>query len=726
MTTPVESPRYFAFISYSHRDEAWAQWLHKALETYRVPSRLVGQATAAGTIPRRLLPIFRDRDELASSSDLGRTVNAALAQSQNLIVICSPASAQSRWVNEEVLSFKRVHGGEHIFCVIVDGEPDASYMPGREAEECFAPALRYTLGADGQPTAQRTEPIAADAREGKDGKANAKLKLVAGLLGVGFDALKQREQQRRNRRMAIVTAAALVIMAITTTLAITAVIARHDAERRQKQAEDLVGFMLGDLNDKLREVGRLDILQVVDDKAMDYFASLSTKDVTDAALAKRVEALQKIGGVREDQGQMPAALDSYRAASTLAAELLERNPSDAMRQADYANSLSWIGKAYWYQGDLTQAAKQFEAASDILGKLAAAKPDDTEVAFRLSSALTNAGRVLEARGEFSAAKPYYESVKKIFEDLQKKEPRKNMWRSSLGDAHNNLGKLALEQGQLDQAIMAYRADQRIKAELFAQDRANREQQEYLAVSNAILGRTLLISGETDLARRYLTDAVAGLKAMLEVDSTQTSWQFLLARYSEQLGGALRQLKEFNAAAEADSGSLRLLASLSVKDPTNTEWQQELVRSRIESARLQLDQHAADEANKLLEAARAVVEQMTAKNSGDRNVTLLAVQADIVAGQIAAARNERPRSREYWKRACDMIAPFAKSGADITFLADWATTLLLLDDTEGARPVVVKLAALGYRTPDFTALVEKSGIDYPVNTEISQRIANSLN
>ena len=725
MSAPAESPRYFAFISYSHRDEQWAQWLHKALETYRVPSRLVGQTTAAGTIPRRLLPIFRDRDELASSSDLGRTVNAALAQSRNLIVICSPASAQSRWVNEEVLAFKRLRGGERIFCLIVDGEPDATDLPGRAAEECFAPALRYTLGADGQPTAQRTEPIAADAREGKDGRGNAKLKLVAGMLDVGFDALKQRELQRRNRRLAIVTAAALVIMAITTMLAITAVIARNDAERRQKQAEDLVGFMLGDLNDKLREVGRLDILQAVDDKAMDYFASLPTKDVTDAALTKRVAALQKIGGVREDQGQMPAALEAYRAASSLAAELLERQPADAVRQADFANSLSWVGKAYWYQGDLLQASKQFEAASDVLGKVSAAKPDDTDIAFRLSSALTNTGRVLEARGEFSAAKPYYEAVRKIFETLQAKEPNKSRWRAQLGDAHNNLGKLALEQGQLDQAIAAYQADQRIKAELSVREPGNRELQEYLAVSNAILGRTLAIGGESEAAKRYLADAVSGLKAMLKIDSSQTGWQFLFARYSEQLGGVLRQLKQFDAAAEVDGDSLRTLVQLSAKDPTNTEWQQELARSRIESARLQLDRRLTDAAEKFVDAARGAIDTMLAKSSDDRNVILLAAQADIVSGSVAAARGDRPRAHELWRRARDTIAPSAQSGADINFLANWATTLLLLEDIEAARPVVARLAAIGYRTPDFAVLVGTSQIDYPVNTEVSQRIANSL-
>ncbi len=221
--------RYYAFISYSHRDQAWADWLHKALETYAIPKRLVGQSTAAGVIPKRLTPIFRDRDELASANDLGRKVNEAVAQSANLIVICSPRSAASRWVDEEVLAFKRLGRSERIFCLIVDGEPNASELPGRAAKECFAHALRYQLGADGALSSECTEPIAADARSGKDGKTNAKLKLIAGMLEVGFDQLKQRELQRRNRRMTAIAALAVAVMAVTTTLAIAALLASHAA-----------------------------------------------------------------------------------------------------------------------------------------------------------------------------------------------------------------------------------------------------------------------------------------------------------------------------------------------------------------------------------------------------------------------------------------------------------------------------------------------------------------
>src|SRR5215469_14629909 len=108
--------RYRAFISYSHQDRFWADWLHRALEAYRVPSRLVGTHTAAGTVPRRLAPVFRDRDELASATDLGRKVNEALAQSANLIVICSPRPSR---LNARTSSFTQrdlAERGEHIFC----------------------------------------------------------------------------------------------------------------------------------------------------------------------------------------------------------------------------------------------------------------------------------------------------------------------------------------------------------------------------------------------------------------------------------------------------------------------------------------------------------------------------------------------------------------------------------------------------------------------------------
>lgn len=193
--TPQNNYKYWAFISYSHADEEWAEWLHKSLETYRIPKKLVGREMPVGVVPRRLFPVFRDRDELPGASDLGGNIKQALRQSRYIIVICSPKSAVSKWVNEEIKGFKSLDRENRVLCLIVDGEPNAK--PDSGQLECFPPAVRFRVSQDGELTEEPTEPIAADARKGKDGRANAKLKLLSGILNVGFDELKQREKQRQ-------------------------------------------------------------------------------------------------------------------------------------------------------------------------------------------------------------------------------------------------------------------------------------------------------------------------------------------------------------------------------------------------------------------------------------------------------------------------------------------------------------------------------------------------
>ena len=194
-----DGQRYWAFISYSHSDEKWASWLHRALEAYRVPGRLVGRQTSVGPAPAFLKPIFRDRGDLAAAADLKGRVGAALEQSGFMIVVCSPAAAHSRWVNDEILEFKRLHGEARVLSVVVAGEPQAAEWRGHEQLECFPRALRFRLGADGALD-EPAEPIAADLRPGRDGRRASLLKLAAGMLGIELDELVRRDTQRRHNR----------------------------------------------------------------------------------------------------------------------------------------------------------------------------------------------------------------------------------------------------------------------------------------------------------------------------------------------------------------------------------------------------------------------------------------------------------------------------------------------------------------------------------------------
>jgi TIR domain-containing protein len=186
--------KYRAFLSYSHRDAAWAKWLHRALETYRIDKDLVGRETIHGLVPKTLRPIFRDREDFSAGHSLTEQTRAALQASQFLIVLCSPNAAQSGYVNEEIRCFKALGRAAHVINVIVDGEP------GDPERECFPPAVRFKVGADGEITEEREHPIAADARPQGDGKEIAKEKVVAGLLGVGLDEIMRRAERARKRR----------------------------------------------------------------------------------------------------------------------------------------------------------------------------------------------------------------------------------------------------------------------------------------------------------------------------------------------------------------------------------------------------------------------------------------------------------------------------------------------------------------------------------------------
>lgn len=217
--------KYWAFISYSHKDRRAAERLHRALESYAIPARRIGGVTAGGeAIPHRLTPIFIDRAELSSSASLAETIRSALEESRYLIVLCSPAARASTYVEAEIEEFQRLGRRPQILAAIVDSGS------GGSVEEIFP-----------RPLCGEDEPLAADLE--KDGFRNAKLKLIAGILGVGFDKLKQRDRMRaRRRRAAMALSVLLVLLSYVGAVDAGAPFPLGDALRRQIDQHELSVF----------------------------------------------------------------------------------------------------------------------------------------------------------------------------------------------------------------------------------------------------------------------------------------------------------------------------------------------------------------------------------------------------------------------------------------------------------------------------------------------------
>jgi tetratricopeptide (TPR) repeat protein len=545
------------------------------------------------------------------------------------------------------------------------------------------------------------------------------------LLGVDLDDLRHRERRRRRLRTTVSFAAGFVLLCLTSALAVNAILARHAAERRQKQAEDLVAFMLGDLDDRLREVNRLDILESVADKALKYFAALPVADMTDDTLAQHSKALLKIGAVRRDQGRVDEAVDAFKLAADSSARLVEHAPGNAEYEAIHAESQTWLGFIDFSQGRLGEALVRFVAARDILDRARLARPSDVKLLDQLAIAHSNAGRVFEAREAMADARREYLAVVQGYETLARLDPDKLDWKAELGYAHGNLAQLSLKEGRLEEAVVERIADQRAKASLAAVDPTNNNRREDLAAADAALGDILLASGAIDDADAFARSGFDGAEALLAVDPTSTDWLQMAGDYGMRLARIERMRGHLADSARLDESAIGRLRVLSAKDASNVVWQRKLAQAEAEHARLLLVQQRVRDARDEALAADAIVARSVKQTSDDHAATLLMADLQLLIGDIAAASNDPDAAGRAWSRAESILAESSQTMREPGALDTLVRARLAQGRADASSDDVQRLASMGYAQPDYVAAVRSAGIEYAGNGELLARIAAAL-
>lgn len=526
----AERYRYRAFISYSHRDASVAQWLHSALESYRAPKHLIGRETPTGTIQKRLGPLFRDRDELPVAADLTGQINEALAATQFLIVLCSTASAKSKWVNQEVINFKRLKGAGSIIAVIVDGEPFASNMPGREAEECFAPALRFHVTADGALSDQPAEPIAADLRTGKDGKRLVKLKVLAGLLGVGLDELVQRETLRRQRFMTAVTFASLAGIGVMGALTFDAIEARNEAEvaqgnaeRRRSEAESLIEYMVTDLRDPLRENGRVKEFNEISERTLKYYNNEVLSALPDNSVAQRARVLQFVGESRLQEKDYAGAEQFLTAARDATMTLSSRHPNDTERLNEHSQSEFLLGRLFLEQNEYVQAERAMASYVELAARALSTSPENLSLQAFVAKALVSHGGVLLRMGDIKSAKLSFLEADARWSAIQKSLPNDDQVLSGVAVANAWAADALRMDGEIIEAISSQKKNREAFEKLRSTGLKDRSSDLRLATSYRKLARLYFESGQASEALAANNSAITISSELIFHDSKNGVW-----------------------------------------------------------------------------------------------------------------------------------------------------------------------------------------------------------
>ncbi len=200
--TPMnQDKKYYAFISYNSKDVQWGRRIQRKLENYRMPATLCSEH---GWNRTPIKPVFFAPTDIQPGG-LTEELRARLQASRNLIVICSPNSAQSEWVAKEIEYFHGLGRAENIHFFIIDGVPHSD----NPDTECFNPVINKL----GLPEILGANINERNYRWSWLNRERAYVQLISKLLGVEFDAIWQRHKRLLFRKIIAAVLAIFVVLA---------------------------------------------------------------------------------------------------------------------------------------------------------------------------------------------------------------------------------------------------------------------------------------------------------------------------------------------------------------------------------------------------------------------------------------------------------------------------------------------------------------------------------
>ncbi|WP_313920458.1 winged helix-turn-helix domain-containing protein [Tahibacter sp.] len=380
---------------------------------------------------------------------------------------------------------------------------------------------------------------------------------------------------RRQRRRAFVAIALVLVSALAASVAgALAVLARAEADRRRVEAEGLVGYMLGDLTERLRGLGKLDVLDSVGNEALNYLVALPEDDSSLSTQLLRIRASRQIGEIRFARAE-PAAVAAFSHALDLAERLVQREPAAADAWLELGNAAFWRGQSAFQDGDVATAATHWQRYHAAARRLLALRPGDAKAQLELSYALNNlatldfqALRLDEARARFAESSA-------LKREVLRAQPGDESVIADLADS-------LTWQGQVDEAdarLAAAESLQRAALEMIQRLRtASPDDQRWIhreALARHHLARTLLARGDAGTSSALLVDAHDALHGLVASDASNREWKRDAALAGLHAGIALSDAQPGRArdylrasqaqlqalAAEGEGGDVPALESL---------------------------------------------------------------------------------------------------------------------------------------------------------------------
>ncbi|TXK83035.1 winged helix-turn-helix domain-containing protein [Rheinheimera tangshanensis] len=299
-----------------------------------------------------------------------------------------------------------------------------------------------------------------------DGKPLAEAQQLAQNGFFTLDANELAFIQASGKRATLLRTSRRLTFALLCLLTFTAVLmsfrsfeAEKQAQQKRLAAESLLGFMVGDFADKLRSIGRMDLLDGISNKALEYFSDFSDANndqyLSTQARLQHGQTLEAMGEVAYSRNKIDEAKTALLAARDKLAPVLKEQPDNLELLKTLGANAFWLGQIHYDANNWLAAKPELElyySYSQAMYKIA---PDSVDALMELSYATNSLGSLAMKLQEFEQATAFFDESLNLKLLAKAKDPTNTALIADIADTRSWLASAALAKGDIHKAIAVH-------------------------------------------------------------------------------------------------------------------------------------------------------------------------------------------------------------------------------------------------------------------------------
>ncbi|GJJ03322.1 transcriptional regulator [Duganella rhizosphaerae] len=516
-----------------------------------------------------------------------------------------------------------------------------------------------------------------------------------------------RASQRKARRSTRIRNGAIIAIVILALLAIllglSAAMEKRVAEQRRAEAEGLMEFMLGDFADKLRPLGRLDLLDSVSAKALSYL-SLAREDDA-AGMTRRAKALQQLAEVQIARAAPQAAIKALLAARVILLQQQAALPQERHILMNLGANSFWLGQLRFDQSDWAAAETYFREYQQYSDRVHALEPDAVDAWMEQSYAHNSLGSLELRRGNARKAAAEFLISIELKQKARRKAPANPALLAELADSISWAATAEETSGQLAAATALYEQQRKMIADIVAGAPSDALWKYRWAVADQNLARLALAQGRDADALDALERSRELFNAVVKQEPENQIWS------ANRLFVEL-EIWRLKARTAPPSTVLQAMTALSERaealhhmDPKRHEWTRQAALAQRYLAEALQRARRADAARATIHMAVQRLAELNGQNGADLYTREAWADALVAQADIERMLNAPHAVRDSCNSAREVLRADVPGNSDFRILDPWVRASLCLGLVAEAQESKTRLLHIGYRDAEYLHIVE---------------------